>query len=83
MHYNRPMTFPEAFGIRLKGGAVFPAEACTIKSGQRFTKRLSPEDTSAFMQLSVSKPEARLAAIRDAVQTNVRPVCTVHPTKNC
>ena len=71
MHHNKPLRFPDSFGVRMKNGAIFPAEACSIKPGQRYTKRLSPEDTAAFMQLSVSKPDARLAAIQDAVKTNV------------
>ena len=49
MYRNKLLKYLDNFGIRLKNGAILPTEACSIKPGQRYTKRLSPEDTSAFL----------------------------------
>ncbi|KAJ3557975.1 hypothetical protein NM688_g1185 [Phlebia brevispora] len=67
-HHHRRLQFPDMFGIKLKSGAIFPAEACKIKPGQRYKKHLSPEDTAAFLKVSVWSPEDRLNAVTDAVQ---------------
>ena len=70
-HHNTRLQYPDAFGIKFPSGTIFPAEACKIKPGQRYKKCLSPDDTTAFMQLSVSKPDARLSAICNAVSSDV------------
>lgn len=65
------MRYPDSFGVKIKSGAIFPAEACAVKEGQRYKKKLSPEDTTTFLGVSVWKPEQRLTAIKQAVTGNV------------
>ena len=60
---------------------LVPAEVCEIRPGQRFKKRLSAADTTAFMQLSVSKPGDRLRSIQGAVANNVS-CCHIHIESN-
>ena len=78
-HYSKPLHFADAFRVKLVGGAIFSAEVCEIVPRQRYKKRLSPENTTAFMQLSISKPDTRISVIADAVQSNVRS----YPYKKC
>lgn len=76
-HHNSRLRFPEIFGIKIRSGAIFPAEVCAITPGQRYKKRLSPEDTASFLKFSVSKPQDRLAQVEGAVTRNVRTVAVV------
>ncbi|PSS32032.1 hypothetical protein PHLCEN_2v2209 [Hermanssonia centrifuga] len=62
------LKYPEAFGVKFGGDAIFPAEVCKIVEGQRYKRKLSPEDTTKFMQQSVSKPAERMRAIGEAVR---------------
>lgn len=71
-HHNSRLRFPEVFGIKIRSGAIFPAEVCTITPGQRYKKRLSPDDTASFLKFSVSKPQDRLRQVEGAVTKNVR-----------
>ena len=57
--------------IEIKNDAVFSAEVCEIRPGQRFKKRVRAADTTIFIQLLVFKPGDRLHSIKGARPNNV------------
>lgn len=68
----------QLFTVRLGNNSVYPAELCTIESGQIYKKRLSQADQTAFLKLSQQGPRERLKEIRSAVSG---PVISMRFTK--
>ena len=62
---------PWFFGIKCDGGEIFPADVCVVPSGQRYRKKLDPDQTAEFLKVSVKDPAPRLQMIRDAVRGRV------------
>ncbi|KAH9951296.1 Piwi domain-containing protein [Amylocystis lapponica] len=65
--YNSALAYPNIFGIRVGKTAVFPAEVCRIIPGQLFKKKLLPEQTSRFVEVTAKKPHERLQTIRQGI----------------
>lgn len=71
-HHRIILEQPDAFGVQVGyDEAIFPAEMCSIVSGQRYKKKLSPEDTAAFILQTKSGPAKRLQDITQAVAGRV------------
>ncbi|KAI0093804.1 Piwi domain-containing protein [Irpex rosettiformis] len=64
---NGGLQYPDAFGISSGRDAIFPAEKCYVLPGQRFSRKLSPEDMRTFLKYSMWKPPAKIQAIEGAV----------------
>ncbi|EKM56056.1 uncharacterized protein PHACADRAFT_257103 [Phanerochaete carnosa HHB-10118-sp] len=69
--YNLALKDPELFGVQFGGDAVFPAELCIVVPGQRYKRKLDPEQTRKFLEASVRKPGLRLEEITTAVKGSV------------
>ncbi|KIP10273.1 hypothetical protein PHLGIDRAFT_125630 [Phlebiopsis gigantea 11061_1 CR5-6] len=65
--YHEELHRPWLFGIKCDGGDVFPAEFCSVAPGQRYKKKLDPDQTAEFLKISVKDPGPRLQAILGAV----------------
>ncbi|KAF7796477.1 hypothetical protein EIP86_007654 [Pleurotus ostreatoroseus] len=72
-HHHIMLQYPDAFGVQVGySDAIFPAEVCEIVTGQRYKKKLSPEDTATFISQTKAKPNEKLRDIMNAV--NGRPL---------
>ncbi|KAI0345055.1 Piwi-domain-containing protein [Trametopsis cervina] len=65
--HNTIIRYPNLFGVSTGRGSVFPAEKCWVSPGQRYSRKLSPQDMRTFLTKSVSRPDARISAIEAAV----------------
>ncbi|GJE87996.1 Piwi-domain-containing protein [Phanerochaete sordida] len=65
--YNFELQDPDLFGVKFSNGSVFPAEFCQIVPGQRYKRKLDPEQTREFLTASVRRPAQRLQEITQAV----------------
>lgn len=80
------LRYPDAFGLKFGSDAVFPAELWDIEPGQRYTRKLDPDQTQKFLKASTKFPEQRLREIMEAVRpagvSNASPSipCFLHPT---
>lgn len=72
-HHHIMLQYPDAFGVQVGySDAIFPAEVCEIVTGQRYKKKLSPEDTATFISQTKAKPNEKLRDIMSAVNGRVR-----------
>jgi len=79
--YNIRLQFPDIIGIELSRGSgkntVIPAEICFVTPGQRYTRKLPQQMTSAMVDFSKFRPDKRLNMIigqkGDRVQPPVSP----------
>ena len=67
------------FGVQFDNEAIYPAELCIIAEGQRYKKKLDPDQTRQFLTVSVRKPHARISDIERAVMK--QGVCDLHVSK--
>ncbi|KAF8933946.1 Eukaryotic translation initiation factor 2C [Haplosporangium bisporale] len=65
--YNYRLRYPHlpCIGVRGKDGATlyFPAEVCVITQGQKYTKKLDPEQTAQMIKGTCMRPQQRAAKI--------------------
>lgn len=73
--YNKIISEPELFGVQFDGEALYPAELCVVTQGQRYKKKLDPDQTRVFLGASTKKPDRRLKEITDAVGGHVSDIC--------
>ncbi|KAJ3557974.1 hypothetical protein NM688_g1184 [Phlebia brevispora] len=78
-HHNIMLRWPDAFGVQVGyRDGIFPAEVCTVVAGQRYKKKLSPEDTAAFIDKTKTRPDQKMREIRQAVSGQVGPLNYAH-----
>ncbi|KAF9300502.1 Eukaryotic translation initiation factor 2C [Mortierella antarctica] len=71
--YNYKLKYPNlpCIGVRGKDGATlyFPAEVCVIIPGQKYMKKLNPDQTAEMIKGTCMPPQQRAAKIMDNFST--------------
>ncbi|KAG0012896.1 Eukaryotic translation initiation factor 2C [Podila clonocystis] len=71
--YNYSLKYPNlpCIGVRGKDGATlyFPAEVCVITPGQKYTKKLDPNQTAEMIKGTCMRPQQRADKIMNNIAT--------------
>lgn len=55
--------------VQLTKTAWYPLELCTIQSGNKFTKKLDPDQISEALKFTTNPPHIRIQQVKDGLQT--------------
>lgn len=72
-NYRMKIHFPNLPCVmKANGKTGFPFEALSIAPGQRYDRKLSPQQTSDMIRATVIRPDKRATTIMDAVQKRMK-----------
>jgi len=66
--YNYTLRFPTLPCVQVTKKAWYPMEVCEVERGNKFTKKLSPEQVADALKFTTQPPNARLQLIRTGLQ---------------
>ncbi|CAH7687749.1 Piwi domain-domain-containing protein [Phakopsora pachyrhizi] len=65
--YNRRLSFPDLPLVRLTAKAWYPMELCKVPSGQKYNKKLTPDQLSEAIRWLTVKPQERTQMLTKGV----------------
>lgn len=70
-HHGRDLRHPQLPVVRLSARAWYPLEYCTVEPGQKYTKKLKPEQLAVAIQWLSPKPAARTEILSGGIANHL------------
>lgn len=65
--YNYTLRFPTLPCVQVTKKAWYPMEICTVERGNKYTKKLNPDQVAEALKFTTQPPNRRLALIREGL----------------